>query len=429
LFFVQDSPYIPQTELILVKRKIENGGLPKLEQNMDWKQTFFLNLISQISCYLTVAICQKNSKNNSSTEQSQASVLLLSSSKTNKHTVDPIIHPNKEEPKDLKDLNTQPSLQKSISKNSLTHLNITTMPLVDTPDKTEHPLLPHIPETNTSTFPSLERQTSQSGSKLMAKQRIVKKVFSAPYKTRMDVKDAFMNECSYPLVYYTVNDYESSSLHLPIHEKEYLCVELCIFIPKEKGNQEHDGLTSVTNSIASSPSYLSNSDDLSPFPTPPDTHKIILFQGAVPHSSIVDVFQQKGLAAQHTLKSSWSKLSDTKSSDMKTMNHSKRMEYIMMRGPRGKGQCQVAISKLPKDEIEESTNEESFKKVKGLTDRLKLVAGAVKSMMINDKSNKSEDSSSLQGLMASITYVNISWQSIVNDLIGFAKETRQSRLN
>jgi flagellar hook-length control protein FliK len=111
-----------------------------------------------------------------------------------------------------------------------------------------------------------------------------------------------------------------------------------------------------------------------------------------------------------------------------------RTEYIMMRGPKGKGQCQVAISSLKSSALEPTTQEgESFpansdsnsslsssdKKFKGLTDRLKYVAGAVKSIMGVDKK---QESSEISALMASITYVNIAWGSIVNDLLEYAKQ-------
>ena len=160
LFFVVDSWNLAPNEQIIVKRRILGSGIPSLgSQEIDWKKTFFLNLISQCSCYLTVAICDKEKTDNTTNEQKMSSNLTLDQDKP-----------------------TKP--------------------------------------------------------KMTAINRIVKKVFSAPYKSRMDVKDASMNECSYPLVYYTVNDFESSSLQLPISQNEYLCVELCILLP-EKVDEDH----------------------------------------------------------------------------------------------------------------------------------------------------------------------------------------------
>jgi hypothetical protein len=84
----------------------------------------------------------------------------------------------------------------------------------------------------------------------------------------------------------------------------------------------------------------------------------------------------------------------------------------MMRGPRGKGQCQVAIT---------SQSLEEEKKNSGLLRKLTGVASKILGSGL-----KSEDYLS-SGLVVSITYVNVAWQSIVNDLLQFAKDTKPSR--
>ena len=159
------------------------------------------------------------------------------------------------------------------------------------------------------------------------------------------------------------------------------------------------------------------SDDLSPFPTPPETIKIILFQGAVPFLSLMDVYAQKGLAAQNSMKLSWSRLnsSSLQNSQSCTKLKERRTEYIMMRGPKGKGQCQVAITSLP--------IEEEDKKQPGL---IKKLSGVATRLILGPDRSKSEDSM-ISGLIVSITYVNMAWQSIVHDLFEFAKETRTNR--
>jgi hypothetical protein len=323
LFFVIGDMKLMPVDSIIVKRKVPNAGLPVLPKEVDWKKTFYLNLISQTSCYLTVAICQK--------------------------------------------------------------------------------------QENTELAPNgnlINDDHDQKKQKMIANNRVVKKVFSAPYKSRMDVKDALMNECSYPLVYYTVNDFESSSVQLEISQNEYLCVELCILLPQKLGL--NSDFTSMTRPQSpNDKSNLNDVDDLSPFPTPPDTRKIVLFQGAVPFVSLADVYAQKSLAAQNSVKLSWSKLNSSPEA-VKI----KKTEYIMMRGPRGKGQCQVAINSQPSEEE---------KKNSGL---LRKLAGVASKVLGSDRI-KSEEA--LSGLVVSITYVNVAWQSIVNDLLEFAKETKSSR--
>ena len=182
-----------------------------------------------------------------------------------------------------------------------------------------------------------------------------------------------------------------------------------------------------------------------PFPTPAQTEKIVLFQGAVPFTSLLEVYHQKGLAAQNALKLLWSsRLNASGSPSEMSSSQSQpsalpgdRTEYIMMRGPKGKGQCQVAISSLKSpaapanegDLLQNSTDKDASntslgsasdkQKFKGFTDRFKFVAGAVKSIMGVDKK---QESSEIAALMASITYVNIAWGSIVNDLLEYAKQ-------
>lgn len=324
LFFVLAELKLMPSDTILVKRKVPGAGLPELTKDIDWKKTFYLNLISQTSCYLTVAICQKQENTGTTT------------------------------PGNL---------------NSL-----------------------------------VNDDADQKKQKMVANTRIVKKVFSAPYKSRMDVKDALMNECSYPLVYYTVNDFESSNVQLEINQNEYLCVELCILLPQKLGL--NSDFTSMTRSQSEKTNFNST-QDLSPFPTPPETTKIVLFQGAVPFVSLSDVYAQKSLAAQNSVKLSWSKL-NSNPEEVKI----KKTEYIMMRGPRGKGQCQVAIT---------SQSLEEEKKNSGLLRKLTGVASKILGSGL-----KSEDYLS-SGLVVSITYVNVAWQSIVNDLLQFAKDTKPSR--
>ena len=118
-----------------------------------------------------------------------------------------------------------------------------------------------------------------------------------------------------------------------IHEKEYLCVELSIILPLEDSS-----LTSMTRPTSASQVPLLN-EDQTPFPTPPNSYKIVLFQGAVPYTSLLDVWTQKGLM-QNSLKLAWSRFAADKPPEP-TQSH-QRTEYIMMRGPRGKGQCPVA---------------------------------------------------------------------------------------
>ena len=202
----------------------------------------------------------------------------------------------------------------------------------------------------------------------------------------MDIKDAFMNECSFPLVFYTINDYESRDLHLSISEKEYLCVELSVTLPPVQSNEHRDAHNQNESSSQShssakvSPSSqfsdptdavaaITLDQDTSPFPIPHNYRKIVLFQGAVPFTSLQDVYQQKGSLASSphaSLRSSWNRLTghykqQHASGSPKLLSSSptsnlippiiplERTEFVMMKGPHGKGQCQVAIREIRSD--------------------------------------------------------------------------------
>lgn len=346
LFFVrqylvaQDRQMEP-IDPVFVKRRVPNV-MPSLSDAIEWKQSFFLNLISQLPCTLTASVCTRG--------------------------VDELVAGHQEASK-------------------------------------------------------------QAKSRMVAKRRITKKVFSAPYKSRMDVKDAFMNECSFPLVYYTVNDFESHALHLTICDKEYLCVELSLTIPDI---QSSGAYAAATDAVAS----ISLQQDNSPFPLPTGHKKVVLFQGAVSYSSLLDIYMQKGIAAQNQLKNAWSKMSKQNQPPMTDalpiQDDGEHTEYIMMRGPHGKGQCQVAImdnethnqsSTVSEDySLNNASKSDSSPTI---TDRLRTFGTLVKNQLVGTSTPSDRSLSSYlkrpHSLRCSMTYVNIPWQSIINDLIEFAK--------
>ncbi|KAJ3305863.1 hypothetical protein HDV03_000972 [Kappamyces sp. JEL0829] len=314
--FKSSSGSINDLEPVVVKRRVA-GQTPALNDVIDWKQSFFLNLISQMPCTLTVAICTKDEH------------------QTGK--------------KDILDPN--------------------------------------------SSSPDL---ASGSGSKrangMMATRRITKKVYASPYKSRMDVKDAFMNECSFPLVYYTVNDFDNQDLHLSISAGEYLCTELSITIPNVPSSE---GYTRGTSLVAG----ISVADDPDPFPLPPDYSKVVLFQGAVSFKALSDVYQQKGVAAANQLKSRWGR-KDSLAVGVRT-------EYVLMRGPHGKGQCQVAIQEpaSPRSSPPPATI-------------LGFLKDTIKSQLTSAEPEANQDPvSAPEKLDCSLTFINVPWQSIATDML------------
>ncbi|KAI9323929.1 hypothetical protein DFJ73DRAFT_791461 [Zopfochytrium polystomum] len=390
---------------------------------VDWKQTFFLNLIIQLPCTLTVAVC-KRIPANSSSSQMTGGTKTRTLAKTEERVV--VVDKGTE----LVERGRPNDVQRSGS-----------------PDGAESGTDDKITNgTRTSTKPSSSRDSNKS--RMVALRRITKKVYAAPYKSRMDVKDAFMNELSYPLIFYTVNDYESHDLHLPIWEREYLCVELSVNAPLDPAAASalnHEGAVAA----------VSIEDDPSPFPIPRGYFKVVLFQGAVPYSSLLDIFQQKGLASQNQRRNRSGGGGGGGGGGFGGGfggggGGGERTEYIMMRGPHGKGQCQVAIQDHSNaagagagggaDGGSGSAGSSGFSTSPGrgmtLSDRLRFLGDTVRAGInaVTGATSPTSSSGSLDSLTTtprkpdslrcSMTYVNVPWQSIISDLIDHAKSKR-----
>ncbi|KAJ3207482.1 hypothetical protein HDU82_003705 [Entophlyctis luteolus] len=357
-----------------VKRKTTAGAMPTVEvdedEQINWMETFFLNLIVQTHCVLTVSVCKRDASHS-------------------------------------KRYSTPPE-------------RVLGKPLVP----------PGSPDAESARNSPVSSASQQSKSKMVALRRISKKVYAAPYKSRMDVKDAFMNECAYPLVYYTVNDYESSDLHLHIQEREYLCVELSVLVPENMGDTLEASMNSANSTFPLPPSVAA---DPTPFPVPEGFKKVVLFQGAVPYTALLDIFMQKGGASSAYQKKTSREWGSLSTKNLKT----ERTEYIMMRGPRGKGVCQVAICENvltdPDVSVSKSQPESPVGSFPSTSSLLNMLGGTVKTGLNILRNGISGDtffvgsppSGSLSGttstspprkpdaLKCSMTYVNVPWHSII----------------
>ncbi|RUO95791.1 hypothetical protein BC936DRAFT_143216 [Jimgerdemannia flammicorona] len=223
----------------------------------------------------------------------------------------------------------------------------------------------------------------QKTSMTCSRKHVSKRVYALPTKSRMDVKESSV-ECSYPLIYYVIDDYEDMFEQLVVMEGEYLCVELAVTIPNDLERTrrsagdlgDHDTLaddedldddvpeedddvsdienyepmatphgsmrsSSMLKSHSSLPAinpYANNYPYSTPFPQPStqrDT-KITLFQGAASYSALLDIYKQRTAP----------KLASRR---FKNIPFSPPTEYVMMRGPGGKGHAQVAITAAARD--------------------------------------------------------------------------------
>ncbi|KAF9152032.1 hypothetical protein BG015_005886 [Linnemannia schmuckeri] len=259
---------------VFVKRKVKGTiGREILTSEQEdvvlWKDTFFLNVIVQLQCKLTVAVCSRVSETNPVTGTTKTSMIC-----TRKH--------------------------------------------------------------------------------------VSKRVYASPTKSRMDVKEESV-ECSWPLIYYVIDDYEDSFEQLMVRDNEYLCVELAVTVPTARTgyptpnttthhqpsalqpslgsapltlNTSHHGRTRATTQDSNAPQSPTG-DSLQPGRPFPSTSarggsKITLFQGAAGFQSLLGIYQQKAA----------SKVGRR----FKLGPHTVPTEFVMMRGPGARGHAQVAIT-------------------------------------------------------------------------------------
>ncbi|KAJ2770585.1 hypothetical protein GGI18_005191, partial [Coemansia linderi] len=245
-----------QDAVFVLRKQPPPSILPHISEVIMWKETFLLNLIVQMPCKLTVAVCKRRSK---------------------------------------------------------------------------------------------QGGAQQRGGMSVVRKHVSKRVYALPSKSRMDrPKDnACPPECSWPYIYYVIDDYEDMFEDMFIKKGEYLCVELSARIPVPGHAEEQLPLTSQTKPMAMADggtfgnekpvSYASQDGNvfnsvrsrLTSANSATGTTKVVLFQGAASFGALIDNYV-------HRLSS-------------KNMLHRLRKpaytpEFIMMRGPGGKGHAQVAIT-------------------------------------------------------------------------------------
>ncbi|KAF9931171.1 hypothetical protein BGZ67_005454 [Mortierella alpina] len=248
LFYVQRASDEVQNgglgvDPVFVKRKVKGGQrvlTPEQEAVVLWKDTFFLNVIVQLQCKLTVAVCSRVAETNPVT---------------------------------------------GITKTSMT----------------------------------------------CTRTHVTKRVYALPTKSRMDVKQESV-ECSWPLIYYVIDDFEDMFEQLMVHENEYLCVELAVTLPATSGSRPQGSLAEQEASWTQPPSRSHHHYDAvqigKPFPSTSirGGSKITLFQGAAGYQNLLGIYQQKAA----------SKVGRR----FKLGPHTVPTEFVMMRGPGGRGHAQ-----------------------------------------------------------------------------------------
>ncbi|KAJ1680402.1 hypothetical protein EV182_000056 [Spiromyces aspiralis] len=214
----------------------------------------------------------------------------------------------------------------------------------------------------------------------VVRKQISKRVYALPNRSRVDgpKDDIGPPECSWPLIYYVIDDYEDMFEDVIVENGEYLCVELSARMPVGALSSPHNNDVpatdaSVPSSFTSPPISNKLSDRLDLFdekrgmwydrPSAPNSFsntgsrlnsaksrlgsarstystgtshrhsargtKVVLFQGAASYSALMDNYFTR-IRPKNLLSRLRKPVYPT--------------EYIMMRGPSGKGYAQVAVT-------------------------------------------------------------------------------------
>lgn len=117
--------------------------------------------------------------------------------------------------------------------------------------------------------------------------KVAKIVYASPFYRRMDVKADQIHH-AYPSIFFTVDDFEEGSKELIVQEGERLGVQLSCLYARDK------------------------------------TDRAVIFKGSVSYEAMTQAIDDK---------SNWT-----------SYFYQKRVQYITVSGPRGKGQAEIAIS-------------------------------------------------------------------------------------
>ncbi|KAI9226032.1 MAG: hypothetical protein DHS80DRAFT_33118 [Piptocephalis tieghemiana] len=238
---------------------------------------------------------------------------------------------------------------------------------------------------------------------------ISRRVYAMPAKTFVDRKETKW-ECAWPLIYYAVDDPDQEFEQLLVHEGEYLCVELSATLPSTSTSPSE---ADVTNEASRDKKTKGSSKG----------SRVTLFQGAASHAALLDVYREKSSGKRRPFR--WASLTGGSSGPS--------TEYIMMRGPGGKGHAQVAITECRPESSDPPSPPVSSKSVSGPGGilnglrRISLLPGGVSDSSSPPPSSSSSSPSSPSSsdpLRCRMTFVNVPWTSVMNDLFAHLRKRR-----
>ncbi|KAI9135998.1 hypothetical protein BKA69DRAFT_1107064 [Paraphysoderma sedebokerense] len=278
-------------------------------------------------------------------------------------------------------------------------------------------------DSNHAASTTVEEASSESPFVLNPLQSTTKRVYATPYEQRMDTNKSSHCACSYPIVFFCVNDYMDCFESAIIKETEHLCIEVSCLIEKSPHFANRTSVpstliaeqsSSLSSTIPSTPTAhpLRKSSSIQSitnnhttdtgviFPFDNDSyHKIVLFQGTASFESIVDVYSSKQQQKQSMIQ--WLSKSEDKTT-----------EFVSMVGPHGIGRAQVAVTPVA------HSLTSSPKQAPSPSSSSSTPASPLKKLLMN-LSPSTSHSSRPESLQCCLTFVNMDWRYIAKNLLKF----------
>lgn len=149
---------------------------------------------------------------------------------------------------------------------------------------------------------------------------------------------------------------------------------------------------------------------------------MMLFQGAVAYAALKDVFLLKNDESQSPFKSverQFSRLFFARNQVEESVED-ERTQYILMRGPQGKGHAQVAVTASPlSHEPEYLTTPQKINDKDSAAQFIKSLQRFTASV---DKMWRVEETWDLSALQCRMTFINLTWYSILRDVLKVVRQ-------
>eukprot|EP01135_Chromosphaera_perkinsii_P003486 Nk52_evm12s245 gene=Nk52_evmTU12s245 len=216
--------------------------------------------------------------------------------------------------------------------------------------------------------------------------KTVTKVYPSPSRQRMDVKGTH-TEFTYPFIYFALEDFENIFKDIVVSPGECVCVELLSQPKVGQANAQN-----ARDSIEGLGKVLGDKGEASI--ESPDVPSTVLFQGAVGYDALDKAYNKK-------------------KTGLDVLVNRKPVRYLMMRGPQCKGEAQMAISRTDDDST-------------GVGAMLGDFMSKFSIAKLADKGSSITDSRI--SFRSYLTYVSLSWDLIIRDMLEEPKRSVLDRM-